>query len=131
MNLYKEEMKNLHYNIQDIYRDQKKLIFKYDTDANKWEIKFEELSNEIEQLTKENKILKKNIDDSEMLNKELKNKNTDLNKENSDLKNIIFNNKNEISDITLKFAEIKKDYELTLIDKNKILELNKNQKSEI
>ena len=59
MNLYKEEMKNLHYNIQDIYRDQKKLIFKYETDANKWEIKFEELSNEIEQLTKENKILKK------------------------------------------------------------------------
>ena len=48
MGMYKEEMKNLQYNIQDIYKDQKKLIFKYEQDKNDWELKKKDLQNEIE-----------------------------------------------------------------------------------
>ena len=62
MGMYKDEMKNLQYNIQDIYRDQKKLIFKYEKDKNEWESKKEDLQNEIEKMMNENKLLKSKID---------------------------------------------------------------------
>lgn len=129
--MYKEEIKNLHYNIQDIFRDQKKLIFKYEQDQSKWEQKNQELQDEIERIINENKNLKIKLDSTETNLKELKFKNSDLQRENNDIKQNIHDKQLEISDLTIKLAQSKKDYELTLIDKNKISQLQKDSNSEI
>ena len=131
MGMYREEIKNLHYNIQDIFRDQKKLIFKYEQDKSKWEQKNQELQDEIERIISENKNLKLKLDSCESNLKEFKFKNTDLQRENNDMKQNIHDKQLEISDLTIKLAQSKKDYELTLIDKNKISQLQKDNSSEI
>ena len=70
--MYKDEMKNLQYNIQDIYRDQKKLIFKYEKDKAEWESKNEDLKHEVEKLNSENKTFKNKIESLENNLKDLK-----------------------------------------------------------
>ena len=75
--------------------------------------------------------MKIKLDSTETNLKELKFKNSDLQRENNDIKQNIHDKQLEISDLTVKLAQTKKDYELTLIDKNKISQLQKDSNSEI
>ena len=124
-------MKNLQYNIQDIYRDQKKLIFKYEQDKNEWETKKEQLQNEIEKLLAENKSLKNKIDSLESDIKDLKYRNDDLTRENREISQNYHTKELEINEISIKLAQSQKDYEILLIDKNKYNQLNKDYSNEI
>ena len=131
MGMYKEEMKNLQYNIQDIYRDQKKLIFKYEQDKNEWETKKQDLQNEIEKLVNENKSLKTKIDTLENSIKDLRYRNDDLNRENREVNQNYHTKELELNELSIKLAQSKKDYELVQIDKNKYNQLNKDYSNEI
>ena len=131
MGLYKEEMKNLQYNIQDIYRDQKKLIFKYEKDKSEWESKAEDLQHEIDKLSTENKSLKNKIDSLENNYKELKYKNDDLMRENRELNQNYHTKELELNELSIKLAHSQKEYELLQIDKNKYSQLNKDYNNEI
>lgn len=128
---YKEEIKNYQYNIQDIYRDQKNLILKYEQEKTKYNLQISELQEENSKLYNENKSLKTKIENLETSYKDLKYKNADLFQENSNAKQTRHDKEIEISDLTIKLAQIKKDYELTLIEKNKLIALNKDISSEI
>ena len=110
--MYKDEMKNLQYNIQDIYRDQKKLIFKYEKDKNEWESKNEDLQHELDKLSNENKTLKIKIDTLENNYKELKYKNDDLMRENRDLNQNYHTKELELNELSIKLAHAQKEYEL-------------------
>ena len=110
--MYKDEMKNLQYNIQDIYRDQKKLIFKYEKDKNEWESKNEDLQHELEKLSTENKTLKNKIDSLENNFKDLKYKNDDLMRENRDLNQNYHTKELELNELSIKLAHSQKEYEL-------------------
>ena len=129
--MYKDEMKNLQYNIQDIYRDQKKLIFKYEKDKNEWESKNEDLQHELDKLSNENKTLKIKIDTLENNYKELKYKNDDLIRENRDLNQNYHTKELELNELSIKLAHAQKEYELLQIDKNKYSQLNKDYTNEI
>ena len=131
MGMYKAEMKNLQYNIQDIYKDQKNLILKYEKDKNEWELKKEDLQNEIEKLVNENKSLKNKIDTLENDIKDLKYRNDDLARENREISQNYHTKELEINEISIKLAQSQKDYELLLIDKNKYNQLNKDSSNEI
>ena len=131
MGMYKEEMKNLQNNIQEIYKDQKKLIVKYEQDKNEWELKKKDLQNEIEKLDTNNKSLKSKIDSLENNIKDLKYRNDDLARENREISQNYHTKELEINEISIKLAQSQKDYELLLIDKNKYNQLNKDSSNEI
>ena len=131
MGLYKDEMKNLQYNLQDIYRDQKKLIFKYEKDINEWESKAEDLQHEIDKLSTENKTLKNKIETLENNYKEIKYKNDDLIRENRELNQNYHTKELEINELSIKLAHSQKEYELLQIDKNKYSQINKDYNTEI
>ena len=124
-------MKNLQNNIQEIYKDQKKLIVKYEQDKNEWELKKKDLQNEIEKLDTNNKSLKSKIDSLENNIKDLKYRNDDLARENREISQNYHTKELEINEISIKLAQSQKDYELLLIDKNKYNQLNKDSSNEI
>ena len=131
MGMYKEEMKNLKNNIQEIYKDQKNLIFKYEQDKNEWDLRKKDLQNEIEKLNTNNKSLKSKIDSLENDIKDLKYRNDDLSRQNREISQNYHTKELELNEISIKLAQSQKDYELTLIDKNKYNQLNKDSSNEI
>ena len=131
MGMYKEEMKNLQNNIQEIYKDQKKLILKYEQDKNEWELKKKDLQNEIEKLDTINKSLKSKVDSLENDIKDLKYRNDDLSRENREISQNYHTKELELNEISIKLAQSQKDYELLLIDKNKYNQINKDSSNEI
>ena len=131
MGMYKEEMKNLKNNIQEIYKDQKNLIVKYEQDKNEWDLTKKDLQNEIQKLNTDNKSLKTKIDTLENNIKDLKYRNDDLSRENREISQNYHTKELELNEISIKLAQSQKDYELTLIDKNKYNQLNKDYSNEI
>ena len=131
MGMYKEEMKNLKNNIQEIYKDQVNLTFKYEQDKNEWDLRKKDLQNEIEKLNTNNKSLKSKIDSLENDIKDLKYRNDDLSRQNREISQNYHTKELELNEISIKLAQSQKDYELTLIDKNKYNQLNKDSSNEI
>lgn len=129
--LYKNELKNYQMNIQDLYRDQKNLIFKYETDRDKWSTINRNLQDNINHFAEENKTLKARALELENSNSKLK-KNLETERKSAlELKSTYIDKENEAASLIVKLAQIKKDYELTLIDKTKLIELNKSQTNQI
>ena len=116
---------------QDMIREQKNAMYKYEQEKSKLNYKISSLEDDVVHLNDENKALRAKIDSLETNLKEMKYKNADLYQQNSSLTTSLHEKENEISDITIKLAKIKKDYEVSLIENQKLISINKDNKNEI
>lgn len=90
-----------------------------------------ELESQVSRLNLENQNIRTKNENLELTIRDLKYKNADLYQDNTNTKQSYHEKELECNDLLLKLAQIKKDYELTLIEKSKLIQLNKDYSSEI
>lgn len=117
---YKEEIKNLQNNIEELFRDQKELVLKYEKNENYWKTKVDDLVNTNKNLKAESLNLTKVFEEKEFSLREVSNKLNIKEHENHKLNSLLNDKDNLIAEFTNKINLIKAEKENILSENDKL-----------
>ena len=110
-NVYKEQLKPLQNNIEELFKDQKDLIFKYEKNDNYWSTKFDDLLSANKELKEKNQSIFGRHDDLQFDLKEAINKISIKDHENQSIKRTLEEKESTSFEFLNKINILKSDLE--------------------
>lgn len=127
--MYRDQVKSLQNNIEELFKDQKELVFKYEKNENYWSSKLDDVISANKELKEKNQSLVNRLEDAQFELKEALNKVSIKEHENNSIKRTLEEKESNSFELINKINLLKSDLEYSRNENDrshkKYLELGK------
>ena len=127
--MYRDQVKSLQNNIEELFKDQKELVFKYEKNENYWSSKLDDIISANKELKEKNQSLVNRLEDAQFELKEALNKVSIKEHENNSIKRTLEEKESNSFELINKINLLKSDLEYSRNENDrshkKYLELGK------